>query len=105
MTGRIMSVEEGVKTTYHKEDDKVYIKRESDITALLEANKRQYNDVSRAERMGEFVHIGRIDAVMLDKWRKEDGINYLLPENSKLLLKKLELPENRLFKTHPGKFA
>ena len=103
--GQILSADGGVLTTYHEEDGKTIVKRETDLTPLLEANKRQYNDVSRSGRMGDFVHVGRVDSVILDKWSKEDGINYLSPENKGMLLKKLEQRENRLFKTHPGKFA
>lgn len=103
--GRLLSNEDGVQTIYHKEDDKVVIERKTDISGLLEANKRQYNDVQKTARMGDFVHVGRIDTVILDKWCREDGINYLAPEHKGKLLKKLEERDNRLFKTHPGKFA
>lgn len=104
MSKRILNTgEAGVTTVWHDLGDSVVIEKVSDSSAIIEANKRQYNDAGG--RMGDMVHIGRVDAVMMDRWCREDGINYLLPENGKLLLKKLEQPENRYWKTHPGKFA
>jgi hypothetical protein len=106
MAGRVMDVDNGVVTKMHNLGDRVIVERESyNIGAILEANKRQLNDVDTSKRMGDMVHVGRIDAVVLQKWMSEDGINYLAKENQGLLLKKLELRDNRLFKTHPGKFA
>jgi hypothetical protein len=105
MSGSILDRSNGITTSYHEEDGKTIIKRETDLTDLIEANKRRYNDVTKSDRMGDFVMVGRVDAVVLDRWCKEDGINYLAPENKGKLLKKLEHPDNRFFKTHPGKFA
>lgn len=106
MTAKVLDVDHGVVTLMHDLGDRVVVERKStNIGAIIEANKRQSNDVSRSARMGEMVHVGRIDAVVLQDWCNKDGINYLAKENQGLLLKKLEQRENRMFKTHPGKFA
>lgn len=106
MSGRVIDSENGIVSILHDlKDGRFVLEKKSDVTAIIEANKRQYNDVDRSKRMGEFVHVGRVDTVVLDRWCKEDGINYLAPENKGMLLKKLEQRENRMFKTHPGKFA
>lgn len=96
-------IEDGKKTVYHDLGDKVVIERLSDASAVIEANKRQMLDTTG--RMGEFVHIGRVPTEIIDRWSREDGINYMAQENAMKLVKKLEERDNRLFKTHPGKFA
>jgi hypothetical protein len=106
MSGRVIDAENGIVTKLHDlKDGRFVMEKVSDVSAIIEANKRQYNAVDRSARMGDLVHVGRVDAVVMDRWCKEDGINYLAPENKGLLLKKLEQRENRMFKTHPGKFA
>lgn len=105
MAGRILDSDSGIVTKMHNLGDRVVVERVEDVTSILEANKRQFNDVSTSGSMGEMVHIGRIPVVVMDRWCKEDGINYLAHENKGLLMKKLEQRDNRLFKTHPGKFA
>ena len=101
----VIDVETGFTQVYHQLSDGRHVleKKSNAIGAIIEANKRDYNNASG--RMGDFVMVGRIDAVVLEKWCREDGVNYLAPENKGKLLKKLEERDNRLFKTHPGKFA
>jgi hypothetical protein len=103
MKSTVVHSDDGVKTILHKTHDTVAVERVQDVSAIVEANKRAFNDASG--RMNEFQHIGRIPVVVMDRWCKEDGINYLLKENMPLLVKKLHHPDNKFFKTHPGKFA
>lgn len=105
MAGRIVDADMGVVTKMHDLGDRVVIERVEDVSAIIEANKRQFNDVSTSSRMGEMVHVGRIPVVVMERWMQEDGINYLAKENKGLLLKKLEERDNRMFKTDPRKFA
>ena len=100
---RLLEQDNGVSTVYHDLGDRVVIERLQDVAPIIEANKRQYNEAGG--RMGEMVHIGRVPAVVIDQWCKEDGINYLDKANRKALLAKLHHPDNRMFKTHPGKFV
>jgi hypothetical protein len=103
MAGRLISDDGSTRQYFHDLGDRHVIQKVSDPTAIIEANKRAYNDAGG--RMGEFVMVGRVDPVVMERWCREDGINYLAPENIKPLLKKLDQRENRCFKTHPGKFA
>lgn len=93
----------GKRTYIAEEDGKVYVQRVEDVSAVIEANKRQFNDAPSLNRT--FVEIGNIPGTVLHRWCREDGINYLAKENLKLLVRKLEERDNRLFKTHPGRFA
>lgn len=100
---RLIEQDNGVATVYHDLGDRVVVQNVQDVSAIVEANKRAYNDASGCK--SEMVHIGRIPVVIMERWCKEDGINYMAKENMKALLRKLENPDNRMFKTHPGKFA
>ncbi len=99
---KVLEADDGVTSVYHDLGDQVVIERVQDVSAIIEANKRQSNEATG--RMGEMVHIGRIPVVIMDRWIKEDGINYLLKDNMPLLMKKLHHPDNKFMKTHPGKF-
>jgi len=107
MGDRVIDSENGIVQKLHDLKDGRFVLESvsTNVGAIIEANKRQLNNVDRSKKMGEFVHVGRVDSVVLDRWCREDGINYLAPENKGMLLKKLEQRENRMFKTHPGKFA
>lgn len=106
MSGRIVDIDNGVMTKIHDLGDRVVIEKIEDISAVVEANKRQYNAVSKLDRMGDGLHhVGRVPIVVMERWMREDGINYLAAENKGLLLKKLENPDNRVFKVDPRKFA
>lgn len=102
---RLIDTETGFTTLFHQHGDGscTVEKKSNVIGAILEANKRQKNDVSG--RMGEFVHVARVDPVVVERWCREDGINYLSKENRKAFLKKLHERDNSLFKVHPGKFV
>lgn len=105
MSGRLIDTNTAFTQVYHElADGRTVIQKKSNVIGeILEANKRQMNDASG--RMGEWQMVGRVDPVVMEKWCREDGINYLLPQNTKALLRKLEERENRMFKTHPGRFA
>lgn len=71
-------------------DGSTLIVRHDDVTSVIEENKRLANNgdggwgTSRVWR-----RIGTIPWALLVKWRSEDGIDYLAPENADLLKKKL----------------
>ena len=68
MSGRIIDAENGrVEKLHDLKDGRFVLESVStNIGAILEANKRQLNDVDRSKRMGEFVHVGRVDSVVMD---------------------------------------
>lgn len=95
--------ESGKRTIFAEEDGIIRIERYEDVTALIEANKRKFNDPAPLNRT--FVEIGDIPGTVLHAWCREDGVDYFLKENLKKLVAKLEQRDNRVFKTHPGRFA
>ena len=84
--------------------DTLVIHKATDIEANIEANKREYRDNSHA-RFGDLKKVASIPEDLMAKWIAEDGINYMLQENTKALVKKLQHPDNRMFMTRKGKFV
>ena len=77
-----------------------------DIGDMLAHNKRELNDPQKDLRMRR--KVASVPTVILDAWIKE-GIDYRLiqkdPEMRKKFFAKLNDPDNRFFKTHPGRIG
>lgn len=101
---RILSVEEGIVTRadYDHASETLIIKQSADIEANIDANKREFNE-NMHSRYGEMKKVASIPTVVIDKWCADDGINYLAPEHKGALVRKLNDPDNRFFRTMPGK--
>jgi len=87
----------GIVTSFHYDDDKdeAIIQKEQDVTSIVEANKREYNDAP--ERWGEWTKVGSIPlSVYYELERK--GIL----KDQVALAKWLNDPDNRAFRTRPG---
>lgn len=103
MSRRFLHTDGNITQYYHDLGDKIVIQKVEDVSAVVEANKRALNENSKRSPMGEFVRVGCIPATVMERWCREDGINYLT--DTRALLKKLEDPDNRAFKTHGARFA
>jgi hypothetical protein len=87
----------GIVTSFHYDADKdeAIIQKEQDVTSIIEANKREYNDAP--ERWGEWTKVGSIPlSVYYELERK--GIL----KDQVALAKWLNDPDNRAFRTRPG---
>ena len=106
MTARVIDSDNGVLTRIYHQADRVVVEKLQDIKAIVEANKRQANAVTTLSKMGDGMHhVGRIPVVVMERWMKEDGINYLAKENSHLLMRKLHERDNKVFKVDPRNFV
>ncbi len=84
------------------------VTRTQDITAILDQNKADQNDSSFRNgftESGDMKHVARIPLLVLEKWAKEAGIpkrKIYGKEMSEIIRKKLNDPDNRLFRTGMG---
>lgn len=95
-----------IETRVHRDssDGSLIFERWQDCEAIIEANKRLANDPIRRD-WGR--HIATIPAVILEKWIRDDGVNYLaLPKDEfhRLVARKLRDPEWAHLRTYGGKF-
>ena len=84
---------------YDESEDRLIIERVQDVEPILEANKRAFNDADTSWKR-EMNHVARIPKVIIDEYMKR-GINLLADEAA--LKRFLNDPDNRLFRTKPGR--
>jgi hypothetical protein len=83
-----------------EEKDGFVIETVQDIEPIIEANKKKYNE-SQSFKSETFNQVASIPLVMIEKWKNEKGIDLLNDERA--LRQFLNDPENRFFRTRPGK--
>jgi hypothetical protein len=91
-----------VQTTVHYDEmeDQLIIKRSQDLEPILESNKRSLND-SPTNWKGEFHHVAAIPLVIIEKYKNEKGID--LMKDKAAMKRFLNDPDNKFFRTKPGK--
>lgn len=100
MTKKIISDDSattGIVTSfqYDADTDEAIISKEQDVSAIIEANKAEFNDAP--DRWGEWTKVGSIPlSVYYELERK--GILH----DQKALASWLNDPDNRAFRTRPG---
>lgn len=95
-----------MKETYHYDDlsDTLTIQRTEDVSSVLEANKRAFNDAESRHKSETFNHVARIPTSAIEQWCKQKGVKYQeFFHDEKLLKLFLNDPDNRLFRTRPGR--
>lgn len=91
----------GVKEYFHhdgREDGTVGIERVQDVQDIVDVAQRRYNDQKRSTRYGELAKVASVPLSVLEQLRK-DGI----ASDQKALKKWLNDPDNRVFRTRPGR--
>ena len=100
MTKRIInddSATTGIVTSfeYDADKDEAIIRKEQDVSAIIEANKQEFN--SAPERWGEWTKVGSIPLSVYYELERQ-GIT----QDQKAMAKWLNDPDNRYFRTRPG---
>lgn len=91
-----------VTKVYRDSNGTIIFNRVQDCEDIIENNKRLANDPIKKD-WGR--HIASIPAVILERWIREDGVNYLaLPkkEFDRLIRRKIRDPEWRFLRTSGG---
>lgn len=102
---------EGVKRRLFKDvengREKVVIHSVQDIEPILESNKRLMNangsGTSSYWQGREYVLIGRIPLIELDRWAKQ-GLDYTNPDDWKIIKRLLNDSDYSKLRTAPGRF-
>jgi hypothetical protein len=83
--------------TWHDEPDGgVVVASEQDVTDIIEQNKEDYN--ARSGFKGDWHHVARIPLAIY-----EDLMRKGIADDPARLKKWLDNPDNRAFRSHPGK--
>ena len=87
----------GIKTyfDYDADTDEAVIRKEQDMTAIIESNKREFN--AAPDRWGEWTKVGSIPLSVYYELERQ-GIT----KDQEAMKKWLNDPDNRYFRTRPG---
>lgn len=95
------------ETHYDEIEDRLFVKREQDVEAILDTNKELANDGTKGfSTSGDFRRVASIPLIVIEKWMKEDGVNFFQLqglERTKYLRRKLNDIDNRHLLTSAGR--
>lgn len=98
---KLFSVHDGRITLAHDDDDVVILETKQDVSEIVEANKRQFNDSDG--RFGEtLTHIARLPLTVIDDLNRKRVMQGFKVIDEKAFKAFLNHPDNRFFRTHPG---
>lgn len=83
---------------------KVHVQRQSDVTANIESNKREYN-VNRRGREGLGDKVADIPMGVVLEWKQRFGLDFFNRDHWHAILRKLDDPEWRYLRTTPGRLT
>jgi hypothetical protein len=99
---RLFSTDQGRYTVAHATDDGIILETKQDVSEIVEANKRQFN-----ESDGKFdpvvTHIARLPLTVIDDLNRKNVMQGFRVIDEKAFRAFLNHPDNRFFRTHPAK--
>ena len=89
---------------YDEGTDTLRIQKVEDVSAVLEQNKRQFDVDNKSFKSDAFNHVARIPLSAIEQYCQLKGIKFEeFMNNEKLFKAFLNDPDNRLFRTKPGR--
>lgn len=83
-------------------DGKLVVRKTQDVEPILEHNKRLYTDGDGYSKSRELRRAASIPNVVVEEWRRE-GFDIFDPNCKADLLRRLDDPDYRDFRTAPGR--
>ena len=94
-----LNPETGIREDWHQDaDGNVVIQRVQDVQDIVDVAQRRFNDQKASTPYGEFAKVASIPLSILEQLRRDGTLAD--PERFK---KWLNDPDNRMFRTRPGK--
>lgn len=98
---KLFSVDQGRYTVAHETDDGVILETKQDVSTIIEANKKQYNETPN--KFDDVItHIARLPLTVIDDLNRKGVMQGFLIIDQKAFRAFLNHPDNRFFRTHPG---
>jgi hypothetical protein len=98
---KLFSVNEGSVTVAHETDDGVILETRQDVSHIIEANKRKFNDSDGTFK--EFAtHVATLPLTVIDDLNRKRVLKGFKVIDDKAFKAFLNNPDNRFFRTHPG---
>ena len=90
-----------VRSMFHDEGDGFITEERQDVTEILDANKAEFNE--HDERTPWNKEINKVASIPLTVW--EELTRKGIAQDQKKLLAWLDHPDNRAFRTRPGRLS
>ena len=91
------------KFRYDHNEDKVILQNVQDVEPLLELNKKEMNGDSMygtGDNVAGMRKVASIPLVVIEKWKRELGVDIMNKNDWPKIKQLLNDPENRFFRTH-----
>jgi hypothetical protein len=98
---RLFSVNEGSITVAHDTDDGVILETRQDVSHIIEANKRKFNE-SDGSFKSFATHVATLPLTVMDDLNRKGVLRGFKVIDEKAFKAFLNHPDNRFFRTHPG---
>lgn len=92
-----------LRTTYANDDGGLIVKAESNIAPILEANKARYNSTDERARWGNGQLVADIPFGVIEDLNRQGILRGFAVLDQKRMKAWLNNPDNRYFRTRPGK--
>lgn len=99
---KLFSEHDGRYTLAHETDDGVVLETRQDVSHIIEANKRQFND-SDGKFDDVITHVARLPLTVIDDLNRKGVMQGFIVRDQTRFRAFLNHPDNRFFRTHPGK--
>jgi hypothetical protein len=83
-------------------EEKLVTHRVQDVEPVLVANQASMRQAEQSPLTGDMRRVARIPTVLLEKWLREEGIDFNTKQGWKRVLAKLDDPEYVFLRTSPG---
>ncbi len=98
---RLFSVNDNSITVAHDTDGGVILEIRQDVSQIIEANKKQYNETTN-KYDDVITHVARLPLTVVDDLNRKRVMQGFKVIDQKAFKAFLNHPDNRFFRTHPG---
>ncbi len=98
---RLFSVNDNSITVAHDTDGGVILETRQDVSQIIEANKKQYNETTN-KYDDVITHVARLPLTVVDDLNRKRVMQVFKVIDQKAFKAFLNHPDNRFFRTHPG---
>ena len=92
-----------IRTTYADNEGNLITKAESNLTPIIEANKASYNSIDERARWGNGQLVADIPFPIIEDLNRQGILRGFAVMDQKRMKAWLNNPDNRFFRTRPGK--
>lgn len=99
---KLFSIHDGRYTVAHETENGVILETKQDVSEIIDANKRQFN-LSDGKFKDVVTHIARLPLTVIDDLNRKGIMRGFKVVDDPAFRAFLNHPDNRFFRTHPGK--